>query len=342
MTLLTLHSGALRATQLLITTQPSDGAAGANITIAIRTAGPGGAAVPVEGVEFTLELNDTDSVGASLAGTVTGTTDANGEATLNAWSIAKFGRFTVTVSDDSGGLASATSDSFINAFDYDNTFGALLASDGEWWRASLGVTKDGSDRVSAWAGQKGRQTLAAATNQPLFVAESNVGGQPAIRTAGSPERMLTGAWALAFPFTYLIAGYAASANGTVGIELGNNNGIYPSSGPRMWAGASEQLASAANGQGSHTYIARYDSDPDAYGWFDGAVGSGVDGNVGTREQTSFWIGRGLGNSTPADYAEIACLPGVPTAAQLNEWLRAVKAPTSQGGMGYGIDYTAIT
>ena len=74
-----------------------------------------------------------------------------------------------------------------------------------WLRADMGITKDGSDRVSAWADQSGNgNNLAQGTgaNQPLFVAaDSNFQNQPTVRLNGTSNRLDNAALNLAQPFT---------------------------------------------------------------------------------------------------------------------------------------------
>lgn len=55
-----------------------------------------------------------------------------------------------------------------------------------WYDAAIGVTKDGSDKVSAWADKSGSNltlTQSNTTYQPTYVA-SSIGGLPAIRFNG--------------------------------------------------------------------------------------------------------------------------------------------------------------
>lgn len=61
-------------------------------------------------------------------------------------------------------------------------------------RADLGITKDGSDLVSAWADQSGNGldfTQATGANQPLWLATSGT-GQPTVRFDGSNDNINTG------------------------------------------------------------------------------------------------------------------------------------------------------
>ena len=61
-------------------------------------------------------------------------------------------------------------------------------------RADLGITKDGSDLVSAWADQSGNGlnfTQATGGHQPLWLATSGT-GQPIVRFDGSTDNINTG------------------------------------------------------------------------------------------------------------------------------------------------------
>lgn len=55
-----------------------------------------------------------------------------------------------------------------------------------WLRSDLGITKDGADKVSAWADQSGNGNdveQAGAGNQPLWI-DAQINGYPCIRTDG--------------------------------------------------------------------------------------------------------------------------------------------------------------
>jgi hypothetical protein len=67
------------------------------------------------------------------------------------------------------------------------------------FRADLGVTKDGSNFVSAWVDQVGSRDLAEATNKPLWVA-SGVNGHPVIRGDGSNDLLSESDGAIDVPY----------------------------------------------------------------------------------------------------------------------------------------------
>lgn len=68
-----------------------------------------------------------------------------------------------------------------------------------WVRSDLGVTKDGSDNVSAWADQSGNgRNVSEATNQPLWV-DNVINGKPVIRFDGSNDTLASANWTLAQP-----------------------------------------------------------------------------------------------------------------------------------------------
>jgi hypothetical protein len=63
-----------------------------------------------------------------------------------------------------------------------------------WYRADLGVTKDGSNLVASWADQAAVVgAVTEGTNKPLWVA-SAVNGQPAIRFDGVNDILTSGAF----------------------------------------------------------------------------------------------------------------------------------------------------
>jgi hypothetical protein len=70
-----------------------------------------------------------------------------------------------------------------------------------WLRSDLGITKDGADKVSAWADQSGNGndvTQAAGDSQPLWVA-SQLNGYPSIRFDGANDAMVTAPFVLSQP-----------------------------------------------------------------------------------------------------------------------------------------------
>jgi hypothetical protein len=85
-----------------------------------------------------------------------------------------------------------------------------------WYDAAAGITKDGSNRVSAWADQSGtgdaNKNLAqgSAGNQPLYVAnDSNFNNRPSLRFENyRPDYMASGIWAanLPTPSTHIAIG----------------------------------------------------------------------------------------------------------------------------------------
>lgn len=82
-----------------------------------------------------------------------------------------------------------------------------------WLRADMGITKDGSDRVSAWADQSGGGLFASVlqatgANQPLYVASSALlGSKPAIYLDGGDDFMASAGGTMAQPNTVLGVGY---------------------------------------------------------------------------------------------------------------------------------------
>jgi hypothetical protein len=88
-----------------------------------------------------------------------------------------------------------------------------------WFKSDTGITKDGSDKVSAWADQSGLgggdATQATGANQPLWVA-SVLDGYPAIRfTAASSHRL-----------NFTLSGIAGSAY-TIILVTGRRTGSSP-------------------------------------------------------------------------------------------------------------------
>ncbi len=79
-----------------------------------------------------------------------------------------------------------------------------------WFRADLGVTKDGSDFVSDWADQSGNgRTASESTNKPLWVS-SLINGHPALRFDGSNDKLKTADFALSQPYHYFIVANSVS------------------------------------------------------------------------------------------------------------------------------------
>lgn len=74
-----------------------------------------------------------------------------------------------------------------------------------WLRADLGITKDGSNKVSAWADQSGNgnhASQATGDKQPLWVDAAR-NGNAVIRFDGVDDRLTTVAFACAQPLTIL-------------------------------------------------------------------------------------------------------------------------------------------
>lgn len=87
-----------------------------------------------------------------------------------------------------------------------------------WLRADLGVTKDGSDKVSQWADQSGaghHAVQAVANKQPLWVPGA-VNGQPAVQGDAVNDRLVAN-WAQSQPTTTFLvhAGNSPVTNETV-------------------------------------------------------------------------------------------------------------------------------
>lgn len=95
-----------------------------------------------------------------------------------------------------------------------------------WLRADLGITKDGSDKVSLWEDQSGNgwdAAQATAARQPLWVANVT-NGQPALRFDGVTSlRYMEGALVWAFSNSAATLMAVTSTN-----SLANNAGIFDS------------------------------------------------------------------------------------------------------------------
>lgn len=93
-----------------------------------------------------------------------------------------------------------------------------------WWSPEYGVTKDGSDRVSAWADKIGGHTVSQATsgNQPLWVANasSQLGGTlPLMHFTDASRYLEMASFPASFPTgdaeTWIFAASRLTATGTV-------------------------------------------------------------------------------------------------------------------------------
>ncbi|MHB9022786.1 MAG: Ig-like domain-containing protein [Armatimonadota bacterium] len=114
-----------------------------------------------------------------------------------------------------------------------------------WLKADTGVTKDGNDKVSAWADQSGQGhdlTQSSDTLKPLYVA-SGINGEPVIRFDGSNDKIASAAVTLSQQHTVItvtkitsiasgsngfIFSYASTTDNTAEVEMGvfNSSGTY--------------------------------------------------------------------------------------------------------------------
>lgn len=114
-----------------------------------------------------------------------------------------------------------------------------------WLRADLGITKDGSDRVSAWADQSGLGhdvTQGVGSEQPLWEATA-FNGYPCVTANGLDEHMQSAAWTLNQPSTVfavarLIAATAVPQTLVDGTAV-NTRRLYENGGAefRIYAGS---------------------------------------------------------------------------------------------------------
>lgn len=98
-----------------------------------------------------------------------------------------------------------------------------------WYRADLGVTKDGSDLVSQWddQGPGGYDLTSSGSSRPLWKA-SQVNGQDAIEFDGSDDEMVNAAagFDIAQPFhVFLILKNVSWTSGGIIIEFGTAGGV---------------------------------------------------------------------------------------------------------------------
>ena len=117
------------------------------------------------------------------SGTISGTltrTASSGIATFDDIQFSSADDYTITAS--ASGLTSAVSNSFTitttSSFEPTDISGLRA-----WYKSSDGITKDGSDRVSAWDDQENSNNLVQSTanEQPLWV-DSQLNGYPPIVT----------------------------------------------------------------------------------------------------------------------------------------------------------------
>ena len=98
-----------------------------------------------------------------------------------------------------------------------------------WLRADLGVTKDGSDKVSQWDDQSGNAhhvTQATGSKQPTWLASGSATGEAALEFDGVDD-YLRATWVQAQPVTLLVVGkfLRAPATGETMIDGGSGNSM---------------------------------------------------------------------------------------------------------------------
>lgn len=93
-----------------------------------------------------------------------------------------------------------------------------------WVKSSSGITKDGSNNVSAWNDQSGNaRNLSEATNQPLWV-DATLNGYPIIRFDGTNDKLATADFTVAPPFHCFVVMRLLSAAAT-GVQVHFDNDI---------------------------------------------------------------------------------------------------------------------
>lgn len=211
-----------------------------------------------------------------------------------------------------------------------------------WLRADLGITKDGSDRVSAWADQSGtgdankNVTQGVAGNQPLWNAsDANLGGRPSLTFARARKDQLdSGVLAVAIPTgcTWFLVTYNAS------YDTNNNSWISPlasgiggqicyinSGGPgAVGAYAGAVLAGGSMGAAPRAIVSAHVFSTTVGKVFGNARTALASGSTGAQTQPSFQVGEiNAGSEPQGSVAEVIAYNRVLSQGEVETVLTAL-------------------
>lgn len=224
------------------------------------------------------------------------------------------------------------------AFNHAANFGADLV---DWWRGDLGVTKDGSDRLSAWVGQQTGNTFAASgAARPTWEA-ATFGGKNAIYFDGVGNFITfnptgTGGTSYVQPNTYLyvIEIITWPVNGHLqgsAWPTGAQNTVYNAGGTvTMYAGSSRNAGTAASWVAAGQMSSIWVFDNGAWvAYRNGVVVAAFAGfGVGTQGATGMTVADSVGspgNVIECRVAEIVLLSGgFASSAAYNAWMAYVE------------------
>lgn len=189
-----------------------------------------------------------------------------------------------------------------------------------WWDATTGVTKDGSNRVSAWADQSGNsRTLSQGTggNQPLWVSEA-INGYDAIDFDGANYFMGRGGAGPTQPYTIFCAIKGDSTAGTQCIVDANTAAIakvtITSSNYTLNAGT--QLSGSAASTSTNIVIGVFNGASSTI--YVNSGSSGTTGNAGANNMSGFTVGctQSASNFFDGKIGEIIAYSGALSAADI--------------------------
>jgi len=170
-----------------------------------------------------------------------------------------------------------------------------------WLKSSDGITKDGSDKVSAWADQSGTgNNLVEATGskQPLWV-DNQLGGYPSVQFDGTNDRLVK-AWAggtKSQPITYCIVAEWASGGGYIkGGTSGTRNFIIDG-GTSFNNGATTDLSGGTIPSGYFDSVHEFNGTSSEI-WVNGS--SVLAGNTGTSGTTGISLAARYNDSNHGD------------------------------------------
>lgn len=224
------------------------------------------------------------------------------------------------------------------------TFHLWVASDEPdlviWRRADLGITKDGSDRVSLWedqvnddANKDAAQSTAGV--KPLWNAsDANLGGRPSLSfDRARVDHLDTGTLATEIPTgsTWFLVTYNTS------YDTANNSWIAPlttgqtayinAAGPgQVGAYAGSVLAGGSTGAAPQAVVSAHIFSVPSGKVFGNARTALASGSTGSNTQPSYKIGQTVANSIPAgSIAEEIVLDVIATQATVERILRNLGA-----------------
>ena len=192
-----------------------------------------------------------------------------------------------------------------------DSFSPLDLTPALWVRSDLGITKDGSDLVSAWADQSGNaRDFAEATNKPLWV-DALVGGFPAIRFDGTNDILATASFSQVLPVHVFCIFNSVSWTSEEGIYGGTTNPSLRlfqfSSTPevRMNGGTATTAAQSPTVGTFFLSNAYYNSATSNYHALNNGAYSASTADIGTGNPGGFQLGVGYDNGAGWSNVEIA-------------------------------------